>query len=74
MVETSNGEVYEAWRSVLSAHSEDAIATTVFIDNLTKVFTHEITVDEYMDMIGAEMGSELISDIAPVRELWQVPI
>lgn len=55
MVETSNGEVYEAWQSVLSAHSEDAIATTVFIDNLTKVFTHEITVDEYMDMIGAEM-------------------
>lgn len=55
MVDTSNGEVYEAWQTVLSAHSKDAIATTVFSDNLTKVFTHEITVDEYMDMIAAEM-------------------
>lgn len=55
MVASSNGETYEAWQSVLSAHSKDAIATTVFSDNLTKVFSHEITVDEYMDLIGAEM-------------------
>lgn len=55
MVNSSNGEVYAAWQSVISEHSEDAIASTIFSNNLTKVFTHEMTVDEYMDEIADNM-------------------
>lgn len=55
IVSTSDGTVYEAWQSVLSDHSEDAVATAIFSENLPKVFSGELTVDEYMDMIQAEM-------------------
>ena len=55
MVETSNGEVYEAWQSVLSAHSEDAIALQYSSTILTKRYLPmKLPVDCYMDMIGAE--------------------
>lgn len=49
------GNVYTSWQSVLANHSSTGNATSVWENGFTKVFSGEMTVDELMDEIAAEM-------------------
>lgn len=49
------GNVYTSWQSVLANHSSTGNATSVWENDFTKVFSGEMTVDELMDEIAAEM-------------------
>lgn len=49
------GNVYTSWQSVLANHSSTGNATSVWENDFTKVFSGDMTVDELMDEIAAEM-------------------
>lgn len=53
--ESGGGNVYRSWQNVLSSYSSTGNASTVWGNDFTKIFTGEMTVDEFCDEIQAEM-------------------
>lgn len=53
--ESGQGNIYASWQSVLSKHSKDGIASTVWAEDFPKIFNKEMTVDKLMEEIAAEM-------------------
>lgn len=53
--ESGDGNVYRSWQNVLSSYSAEGMASTIWSESFPKVFNGEMTVDQLMDEIGAEM-------------------
>ena len=53
--EGGKGNIYRSWQNVLASHSTTGQATTVWENDFEKVFSGDMTVDEMMDEIAAEM-------------------
>jgi len=49
------GTTYRSWQNVLSSYSEGNQASVIWESDFAKAFTGEMTVDQVMDGIGAEM-------------------
>lgn len=52
---SGGGNVYRSWQNILSSYSSTGKASTVWGDDFTKIFTGEMTVDEFCDEIQKEM-------------------
>lgn len=50
------GTPYRSWQNILATYSTTGNATTVWENDFTKVFSGDLTVDEFMDELAAEMG------------------
>lgn len=53
--ESGQGNVYRSWQNVLSSYSTTGNASLLWEQDFPKIFTDEMTVDELMDEIAAEM-------------------
>lgn len=53
--ESGEGNTYRSWQNVLSSHSSTGDASTIWESDFLKVFDGQMTVDELMDELGAEM-------------------
>lgn len=53
--ESGAGNTYRSWQNVLSSYSTTGNASTIWDSDFMKVFDGEMTVDELMDEIAAEM-------------------
>jgi len=53
--ESGGGNTYRSWQNVLSSHSSTGNASTIWDSDFMKVFDGQMTVDELMDELGAEM-------------------
>lgn len=53
--ESGSGNTYRSWQNVLSSYSSTGNASTVWDADFLKVFDGQMTVDELMDEIAAEM-------------------
>lgn len=53
--ESGAGNTYRSWQNVLSSYSSTGNASTVWDADFMKVFDGNMTVDEFMDEIAAEM-------------------
>ena len=49
------GTTYRSWQNVLSSYTSSGQASVIWESDFTKAFTGEMTVDQVMDNIGAEM-------------------
>lgn len=53
--ESGAGNTYRSWQNVLSSHSSTGQASTIWDSDFMKVFDGQMTVDELMDELAAEM-------------------
>ncbi len=53
--ESGGGNTYRSWQNVLSSHSSTDQASTIWDADFMKVFDGQMTVDELMDELAAEM-------------------
>lgn len=53
--ESGKGNTYRSWQNVLASYSTTGQASSVWEAGFPKIFTGELTVDELMDQIAAEM-------------------
>lgn len=52
---SGKGNVYTSWQSVLSNHSKDGEAATIWSEDFPKVFSKDVSVDEFLQRISAVM-------------------
>lgn len=55
ITESGKGNTYRSWQNVLSSHSSTGNASNIWAEDFPKIFVDEMTVDELMDEIAAEM-------------------
>ena len=53
--ESGAGNTYRSWQNVLSSYSAEGSASTIWNQDFCKVFDGQMTVDEFMDELAAEM-------------------
>ena len=53
--ESGAGNIYTSWQSVLVNHSTDGTAVSLWDEDFTKIFSGDITVEEFMDNISNVM-------------------
>lgn len=53
--ESGAGNIYTSWQSVLVNHSTDGTAVTLWDEDFTKIFSGDITVEEFLDNISKVM-------------------
>jgi len=49
------GNIYTSWQSVLSNYSTDGTAVTIWSDDFPKVFSKDLSVDDFLNEIKAKM-------------------
>ena len=52
---SGQGNIYRSWQNVMASYSSTGEATTVWDADFAKVFSGDLTVDEFMDELAAEM-------------------
>lgn len=53
--DSGKGNIYRSWQNVLASYSSTGNAASVWENDFTKVFSKDMTVDEFMDELAAEM-------------------
>lgn len=53
--ESGQGNIYTSWQEVLTKHSTDGTAVTIWQEDFPKIFSGDITVDEFMDELSKVM-------------------
>ena len=53
--ESGQGNIYTSWQEVLTKHSTDGTAVTIWQEDFPKIFSGDITVDDFMDELSKVM-------------------